>query len=1123
MKKFTLSTIGLVLASFLSIMSAKADHLSDRLTFSARLQPAPGIITLGNGVAAFMLNSSRDTMYFTTSFAKLSSPMVGFHIHNGRTGGNVIIDFDGKVEGNTVRSFITGTQLSGILTDFIEGNLYVAVHTVTNPAVEILGSIKLESDWGFAASLDGPQDGSSSIATGHAAINFGMKGDTAIIRVVTNMSNKITGAHLHNGKAGQNGGVILSLGGLISSDSVTLSGGISMNAATWTKVLACLMADSCYINLHTSAFPGGEIRGQVRTTKTLRFDASMTPAAVTAGGGILSKASSAVGVSTLWLNQTMDTLRYNVYFKGLTSNAGAMHFHNGEANASGSVVKPIAFTGNTVTAIWTKYDATAPLTNTIINQLIGGSLYINLHTDSNPGGEIRGQVYRLAREGFIAEINGKQSGTLSRTQGSAIVSYDRDRTNLHYMISTDNLTSPFASAHFHTGLKGQSGPVVYDLGTPVDNGFYNYWTNAAGFNNTQSIALRRNDSMYINIHSSTFPGGEIRGQLWRNYKISSPSLTPPPPQEPDYLSDRLTFSAKLIPAPTVTTTANGVGAFMLNSTHDTLYFTISYAKLSTALTGFHIHNGRTGGNVIIDFNGKTDKNTVRSFITGTQLTGLMTDLIEGNLYVAVHTTANPAVEILGNIKLETDWGFSAILDGTQATTISPATGLASINFSMKGDLAEVRLVSNLNNKITSAHLHNGKAGQSGGVILNLGNLILMDSSTLSGKVQMNAATWTNVLACLMSDSVYINLHTSAYPGGEIRGQVRSTKTLRFDSWMSQKGISEGGGTPAQISGATGVSTLWLNNTMDTLKYNIMITGLSSSATSAHFHNGNVMMNGPVVKSLTLTGNTISGLWTKTDSEPFSNAMVSELLKGNLYLNVHTTNNPNGELRGQVYRLAREGFIAELNNAQAATTGTAQGTVIASYDRERTNLHTMLAFDGLQGTVTSGHIHGGRKGQSGPVLIALDPFTNNGSYTYAKAAEGFTEMNSISMRRNDSTYVNIHTSTSANGEIRGQLMRYYRISSPSISTGVNEELLKSGTAISMYPNPVEDAFTVGFETKNTVNATLNIYDLNGRLVMKSDVQSISGITINTSQLNSGIYIAELLLNEQVATRSKLLKN
>ncbi|MES2559569.1 MAG: CHRD domain-containing protein [Bacteroidota bacterium] len=592
----------------------------------------------------------------------------------------------------------------------------------------------------------------------------------------------------------------------------------------------------------------------------------------------------------------------------------------------------------------------------------------------------------------------------------------------------------------------------------------------------------------------------------------------------DHLADRLTFSARLQPPAGLTTTGNGVAAFMLNSPRDTMYFTISVAKMSSPLTGYHIHNQRTGGNVIIDFDGKVLGNTVRSFITGTQLTGLMTDFMEGNLYVAVHTTMNPAVEILGFVKLETDWGYAASLDGTQAASGSPGVGHAAINFGMKGDTATVRVVARgMTGKLTAAHLHFGKPGANGGVALGLEPTIQADSMSMVGGVSVS--NWPDLMVALMSDSIYLNLHTTTVAGGEIRGQLRSTKTLRFDAWLNPAAIVAGGGTLAKPSTGYGVSTLWLNNTMDTLRYNVLYTGLTSNAAAAHFHNGEPNQSGGVVKELTPNNNMLTGMWTKNDAvSPLTPVLISELLKGSLYFVVHTDSNPGGEIRGQVFRLAREGFIAELNGAQATTNSGAQGTAIATFDRDRTNLHTMLAFDGLQGTVTAGHIHYGKKGESGGVALDLDPFTNNGSYKYSPFNNGI----SIAMRRNDSTYVNIHTTSFANGEIRGQLMRYYRISSATedttTSTGVAENSLLNSIP-QLFPNPVQSEASVMLNSKVSGTALVGLYDITGKQLVNLPANISTGmntLSLDMATLKAGIYFATIQLNGTVVSTQKIIK-
>ncbi|MCH7858739.1 MAG: CHRD domain-containing protein, partial [Candidatus Marinimicrobia bacterium] len=68
--------------------------------------------------------------------------------------------------------------------------------------------------------------------------------------------------------------------------------------------------------------------------------------------------------------------------------------------------------------------------------------------------------------------------------------------------------------------------------------------------------------------------------------------------------------------------------------------------------------------------------------------------------------------------------------------------------------------------------------------------------------------------------------------------------------------------------------------------------------AAHFHKGAAGVAGGVVHAITddFTGNTASGLWASAD---LTDALIADLLAGNLYVNVHTAANGAGEIRGQV--------------------------------------------------------------------------------------------------------------------------------------------------------------------------------------------------------------------------------
>ena len=71
------------------------------------------------------------------------------------------------------------------------------------------------------------------------------------------LSGPVTGAHFHGpAMAGQNAGVTVPLTGSMSSP-------ITGTATLTPAQAADLAAGKWYVNLHTAANPGGEIRGQV--------------------------------------------------------------------------------------------------------------------------------------------------------------------------------------------------------------------------------------------------------------------------------------------------------------------------------------------------------------------------------------------------------------------------------------------------------------------------------------------------------------------------------------------------------------------------------------------------------------------------------------------------------------------------------------------------------------------------------------------------------------------------------------------------------------------------------------------------------------------------------------------
>lgn len=110
----------------------------------------------------------------------------------------------------------------------------------------------------MSATLSGakevPPNGSSG--SGVAAIK--LDGDTlSWVITYSGMSGPVTGAHFHGpAAANANAGVIVPFAGSLGSP---ISGSQKLTAPQ----IAGLRSGLWYVNLHTAAFPGGEIRGQV--------------------------------------------------------------------------------------------------------------------------------------------------------------------------------------------------------------------------------------------------------------------------------------------------------------------------------------------------------------------------------------------------------------------------------------------------------------------------------------------------------------------------------------------------------------------------------------------------------------------------------------------------------------------------------------------------------------------------------------------------------------------------------------------------------------------------------------------------------------------------------------------
>ena len=92
------------------------------------------------------------------------------------------------------------------------------------------------------------------------------------------------------------------------------------------------------------------------------------------------------GTATMTFNKETKVLSYSVNYSGLSGPAIAAHFHGPAPTGQNAGVKvPIPVGANPM-------QGSAQIKDEDVADLLGGRWYINIHTDANKGGEIRGQV-----------------------------------------------------------------------------------------------------------------------------------------------------------------------------------------------------------------------------------------------------------------------------------------------------------------------------------------------------------------------------------------------------------------------------------------------------------------------------------------------------------------------------------------------------------------------------------------------------------------------------------------------------------------------------------------------------------------------------------------------------------
>ena len=95
--------------------------------------------------------------------------------------------------------------------------------------------------------------------------------------------------------------------------------------------------------------------------------------------------------------------------------------------------------------------------------------------------------------------------------GSATIRLVAGEGRLCFQLSVTNLTLPATAAHVHSGVAGVAGPIVVTLTPPGAGGTA---SGCVTIDRTLVAAILANPAAYyVNMHTTDFPSGAVRGQL----------------------------------------------------------------------------------------------------------------------------------------------------------------------------------------------------------------------------------------------------------------------------------------------------------------------------------------------------------------------------------------------------------------------------------------------------------------------------------------------------------------------------------------------------------------------------------------------------------------------------------
>lgn len=454
---------------------------------------------------------------------------------------------------------------------------------------------------------------------------------------------------------------------------------------------------------------------------------------------------------------------------------------------------------------------------------------------------------------FLLDESGENlcAGTGSPAKGYGVAILSPDSTKLSLYVS-HNVVSP-TGAHIHMAAACSNGGIVFPFSSPASPISQVFTVTPTDVSNLFAGLF------YVNIHSGAFSSGEIRGQIV------------PTPIRYIFELDEAQESS-----PTGSF-ANGCAVLDLSS--DGTQLSVHIEHDVTNITGGHIHLAPPGISGPIQFPFASAVSPINE-VWAIDTTNVK-NLLNGQLYANIHSMANSGGEIRGQV-IRDSVIFTSMLDGAQANggagTGSTAKGFGVYQLSADQSQLTIYVEHDIASPI-DGHIHYGVPGVEGPIAFGF-------TSPASPIME----TWNlnpDDVDSLLNNGLYVNIHTAAFPSGEIRGQLEK-EPIQFSFALNddQENLCAGTGSTAVGSGQATLKAFGR-------QLNVSATHNVAMPIDAHIHSAPVCTNGGIVFPFPSPTSPMKDIWYYLGS-----AGIIDYLQKELYLNIHSTPFPSGEIRGQ---------------------------------------------------------------------------------------------------------------------------------------------------------------------------------------------------------------------------------